>query len=310
MNRLRNELNEYLALRRSLGFKLRKHEPVLRKFIVFLQARAAKFVTTQLALDWAQQPQHTTLAHRAGRLGMARDFARYLSAREPRTEIPPKDLLPSQPHRAQPYIYPDAQILRLVRTAATLEPRDGLRPLTYSTLFGLLAATGMRVGECIAMKDHDVDLRQGILTVRESKFNKTRLLPLHRSTQQKLRAYARCRDKLLPVRSTDRFFVLAHGTGLNHCMVDYTFIRVSQRIGLRAPEARHGPRLHDLRHTFAVRTLTDWYRSGINPEQQLPLLSAYLGHGNVSDTYWYLTAVPELMGAVNTRLENFLGDLS
>ena len=310
MNLRLNELNEYLALRRGLGFKLRDHESALRKFVVFLQVRAAEFVTTCLALEWAQQPHHASQAHRAKRLGMVRDFAQYLSARDPRTEVPPQDLLPGRARRAQPYIYSDAQILRLVQAAANLEPRDGLRSRTYGTLFGLLAVTGMRVGEVVALKDCDVDLSQGLLTVRQSKFNKTRILPIHSSSQEELRTYARCRDKLAPIRTTDRFFVSPRGTGLNYWIVRHAFIQVSRHIGLRAPVDRLGPRMHDLRHTFAVRTLTDWHRTGIDPEQRLPLLSAYLGHAKVSDTYWYLTAIPELMDAVNTRLEHFLGDRS
>jgi integrase len=308
MNRLLDELNEYLALRRGLGFKLRDHESALRKFVVFLQARASEFVTTHLALEWAQQPRQASQAHRAHRLGMARDFARYLSARDPRTEVPPQDLLPGQVRRVQPYIYSAAQILRLVQAAATLKPRDGLRPRTYGALFGLLAVTGMRVGEVVALKDHDVDLSQGVLTIRQSKFNKTRILPIHSSTQEQLRTYARCRDRLAPLRTTDRFFVSGRGTGLNSSIVRYAFIEISRHIGLRTLADRLGPRMHDLRHTFAVRTLIDWHRTGIDPEQRLPLLSAYLGHTKVSDTYWYLTAVPELLAAVNTRLEHFLGD--
>lgn len=310
MNLLLNEMKAFLALRRGLGFKLTTHECTLRTFVVFLQARAADFVTTSLALEWAQQPQHTSQAHRAKRLGMVRDFARYLSARDPRTEVPPQDLLPGRTRRAQPYIYSDAQILRMVQDAAGLEPRDGLRPSTYGTLLGLLAVTGMRVGEVIALKDTDVDLRQGLLTVRQSKFNKTRILPVHHSTQESLRAYARVRDKLVPVRATDRFFVSNRGTKLEASVVRHAFLHISRSIGLRTHADRRGPRMHDLRHTFAVRTLTDWHRAGIDPEQRLPLLSAYLGHAKVSDTYWYLSAVPELLGAVNTRLEHLLGDLS
>lgn len=309
MNPLLNELKSYLALRRGLGFKLATHESALRAFVVFLQARASEFVTTCLAVEWAQQPRHASQAHRAKRLGMVRDFARYLSARDPRTQVPPKDLLPGRARRAEPYIYSEAQILQMVQEAAGLEPRDGLRPSTYGTLLGLLAVTGMRVGEVIALKDPDVDLRQGLLTVRQGKFNKTRILPVHHSTQEALRAYARVRDKLVPVRATDRFFVSDRGTGLEASVVRRAFLHISRAIGLRMPADRRGPRMHDLRHTFAVRTLTDWHRTGIDPEQRLPLLSAYLGHAKVSDTYWYLTDVPELLGAVNTRLEHFLGDL-
>lgn len=243
-------------------------------------------------------------------LNEIRDFARYLSARDPRTQVPPQGLLPGRTRRAQPHIHSDAQILQMVQEAAGLEPRNGLRPSTYGTLLGLLAVTGMRVGEVIAPKDPDVDLRQGLLTVRQSKFNKTRILPVHHSTQEALRAYARVRDKLVPVRATDRFFVSDRGTRLEASVVRRAFLHISRAIGLRTPADRRGPRMHDLRHTFAVRTLADWHRTGVDPEQRLPLLSAYLGHTRVSDTYWYLTAVPELLGAVNTRLEHFLGDPS
>jgi len=310
MKALLKALDNYLTLRRSMGFKLIEHERVLRKFIAFMHTQGAIFITTQQALSWAQQPLHTSKAHRARRLGMVRDFARYLSATDPRTEIPPQGLLPAQPQRAQPYIYTEEQIVSLVRQAASLTPVDGLRPHTHSTLFGLLAVTGMRIGEAMALNRNDVDLNDGILTVRNSKFNKTRIIPLHRSTQRKLHAYAQHRDMLMPVRASESFFLSDAGTRLYYEIVWRAFDRVSRQIGLRGPTDSHGPRLHDLRHTFAVRTLTNWYRSGINPEQRLSLLSAYLGHAKVSDTYWYLSAVPELLGAVSTRLDNFFGDLS
>ena len=202
MKALLKALDDYLALRRSLGFKLNAHECVLRKFVAFLHTHKSEFVTTQLALDWAQQPQHTSQAHRARRLGMVRDFARYLSATDPRTEIPPQGLLPAQPQRAQPYIYCKNQILMLIQQAANLSSKKGLRPHSYSTLLGLLAVTGMRVGEIVAMNRDDINLSDGVITVRQGKFDKTRLLPLHSSTQQKLRTYARNRDKLVPVRPT------------------------------------------------------------------------------------------------------------
>jgi len=310
MNGLLKALDKYLALRRALGFKLARHEHELRKFVTFLDTQRADFITTDLALSWAQQPQHTTQAHRASRLGMVRDFARYLSASDPRTQIPPQGLLPAQPQRTQPYIYSNKEILGMIREASRLQSTGGLRPYTYSALFGLLAVTGMRIGEIVALDRADVDLKQGVLTVRHSKFNKTRLLPVHISTLRKLKAYARRRDKLMPVRSTECFFISERGVRLTTFTVRATFIKISRRIGLRKATDSHGPRLHDLRHTFAVRTLTNWYRARINPEQRLPLLSAYLGHTKVSDTYWYLSAVPELLGAVSTRLNNYLGDFS
>ncbi len=310
MNTLTEELNDYLGMRRALGFKLAWHEPELQKFIAFLHAQAAECITTDLALDWARQPRHASPSYQARRLGMVRDFARYVSASDPRTEVPPQGLLPAQPQRAQPYIYSGQEILALVSGAAALRPPADLRPYTYSTLFGLLAVTGMRIGELLALDRDDLDLQQGVLTVTKSKFNKTRLIPLHESTVRKLGAYVRRRNTSLPPAKSSAFFVSECGERLNCCAVRHIFIRVSRLIGLREATDSHGPRLHDLRHTFAVRTLINWHRSGVNVEQRLPLLSAYLGHAKVSDTYWYLSAVPELLGAVSTRLNNYLGDLS
>jgi len=310
MKTLHRALDQYLEFRRSLGFKLMAHASTLPKFITFLHAQRAEFITTELALAWAKEPGHASPARWTQRLGMVREFARYLSATDTRTEVPPKGLLTARPRRAQPYIYSNAEILGLIREASRLRPPGALRPHTYSTLFGLLAVTGMRVGEIAALDRADVDLEQGLLTVRHSKFNKTRLLPVHSSTLRKLKAYARRRDKWMPVRSIDGFFISDRGVRLNPFIVRYTFIRLSPLVGLRKATDSHGPRLHDLRHTFAVRTLTNWYRADINPEQRLPLLSAYLGHAKVSDTYWYLSAVPELLGAVSTRLNDYLGDLS
>lgn len=310
MNTYIKALEDYLALRRGMGFKLTEHEGALRKFIAFISSQGADFITTQLALTWAQQPKSASQAHKAKRLGMVRDFARYLSASDPRTEIPPQGLLHAQPQRAQPYIYNDEQILALISEAAGLQSATGLRPHTYSTLFGLLAVTGMRIGEIVGLDRDDVDLKHAVLTVRKGKFNKTRLIPVHESTQLKLEAYAGLRDSLQLMPTTHGFFISDRGVRLSTFTVRATFIKISRLIGLRKTTDSHGPRLHDLRHTFAVKTLTGWYRAGINPEQRLPLLSAYLGHAKVSDTYWYLSAVPELLGAVNARLENYLGGLS
>ncbi len=310
MKTLLKSLDRYLTFRRSLGFKLRDHASALPKFIAFLHSQGSEFITTALALAWAQQPQQVTQAHHAKRLSMVRDFARFLHASDPRTQVPPCGLLPARTQRAQPYIYSNKEILDLIREASRLQPCGALRPYTYSILFGLLAVTGMRISEVVALDCDDVDLTQGVLTVRKGKFNKARFIPVHGSTQRRLKAYERRRDKRIPVRITGGFFISDRGVRLSTFAVRATFIKISRLIGLREATDSHGPRLHDLRHTFAVRTLTNWYRSGINPEQRLPLLSAYLGHAKVSDTYWYLSAVPELLGAVSTRLDNLFGDLS
>jgi integrase/recombinase XerD len=309
MNNLLKELHEYLALRRTLGFALVDNEAALTKFLHFLEARGAPFITIELALQWAQQRSDVARARHTRRLGIVRDFARYVSEADPRTEVPPQGLLPGKIHRPQPYIYTADQIIALMRGASELQPREGLRlrPYTYSTLFGLLAVTGMRVSEAVALDCKDVDWTRGVITVRESKLRKTRLLPVHSSTLEELRDYARRRDKCLRVAPSSSFFVSDRRTRLHLVPVNYTFLLISRRIGLRGASDLHGPRLHDLRHTFAVRILTDQYRSGVDPERCLPLLATYLGHGNISNTYWYLSATPDLLGAVNSRLEQFLG---
>ena len=293
---------EYLALRRSLGFKLTEVGRTLLQFVRFTEREGAASVTTELALRWAIQPATASPAHWARRLGIVRQFARYYSALDPRTEIPPPGLLPYRYVRQSPYVYRDEEIVALIDAAARLPSPTGLRALTYATLFGLLAVTGMRVGEPVALDRTDVDLARGSLSIRGAKFGKSRWLPLHASTTTKLTRYAEQRDRLYPAPSTPSFFLSERGTRLTTCSVRATFVKLSHQIGLRAPDDRHGPRLHDLRHRFAIRTLLDWYRSGADVEQRLPQLAAYLGHAHVGDTYWYLSATPELLALAARRL--------
>lgn len=310
MNTWMTELDNYLSFRRGLGFKLKTHDSILREFVGFLGANKAEYISAQLAIDWAQQAQSAHAAHRARRLGMARDFALYQRARDSRTEIPPHDLISSSYQRSRPYIYTEEQINKIITQAAELKRYGKLRPHTYCTLFGLLAVTGMRISEIIALDNDDVDLNKGILTVRQGKYGKSRFIPLHSSTLQKLQDYDRLRKRFVTETSTKSFFISDCGARLTHWIVRATFIKLSRRTGLRGATDSHGPRIHDLRHTFAVTTLIKWQRDGVDAQQRLPLLSAYLGHAKVSDTYWYLTAVPELMGAINEHLEKFLGDLA
>lgn len=309
MKSLMDALNEYLDLRRRMGFLLVDHERSLRAFVRFLDARGALFITSELALEWARQPRDVTRARHARRLAMARDLARYMVATDPRTEVPPQGLLPNLAHRPPPYIYTADQIAALIRGTSTLQPCEGLRIRrhTYSALFGLIAATGMRVSEALSLDCRDVDLESGVITVRESKFCKTRLLPVHSSTQARLREYALLRDERVRLAPSSSFFVSDRRARLQYVPVNYTFLLISRRIGLRRAGDLHGPRLHDLRHTFAVTVLADCYRSGGDPMLCLPLLSAYLGHANVSNTYWYLSATPDLLGAANSRLERLMG---
>jgi integrase len=232
-----------------------------------------------------------------------RSFARYWSATEPRTEIPPLSLLPHRYKRATPYIYSNGEIQHLLMAAKNLAPATGLRPWTYHCLFGLMAVTGLRISEAIGLDCHDVDLEQGVLTVRLTKFSKSRLVPLHPSTVKRLKAYVRQRDHLYPRPSSSRFFLSNRGAPLTDCMARHTFVKLSRQIGLRKTADHFGPRLHDLRHRFAVTTLLNWYRTGVDVEQRLPALSTYLGHAHVTDTYWYLSAVPELLALTKDRLE-------
>jgi len=300
---LRKAVENYLTMRRSLGFKLRDMGYNLRHFVSFMEQQRASIITTELALRWAQQPQDVHPAQWAARLSFVRSFARYWSATDPRTEIPPTGLLPYRTKRATPYIYSNDEVQQLLKAARNLPPSTGLRPWTYYSLFGLMAVTGMRISEVIRLDHADVDLKQGLLTVRLTKFSKSRLIPLHPSTVKKLKRYLHRRDELYPRHLTARFFLSNQGTPLTDCMVRWTFVKLSRQIGLRKVGDSFGPRLHDLRHRFAVTTLLHWYQTGLDVEQRLPVLSTYLGHAHVTDTYWYLSAIPELLALTKDRLE-------
>jgi integrase/recombinase XerD len=309
MKNLRKALEEYLAVRRALGFKLTDAGYVLSDFLSFLERQGASHITTELALRWARQPVTVVPAYWAQRLGLVRRFAQYQAATDPRTEIPPQGLLPDRYIRKPPYLYSHREIVRLIEAAKRLPSATGLRPWTYSVLLGLLAVTGMRISEPIALDREDVDLTRGVLTVRQTKFGKSRLLPIHPSTQRALLSYARRRDRIHPRPKTPSFFVSDGGTRLTHWTVRWTFVRLSHQIGLRGPSDRFGPRLHDLRHRFAVQTLLGWYRAGADVERHLPELATYLGHGHVTDTYWYLSAAPELLRLAAMRLGPTQGGL-
>jgi integrase len=300
---LRKAVQEYLTMRRSLGFKLRDMGCNLRHFVSFMEQQRASVITTQRALCWAKQPQDVQPAQWAARLSFVRSFARHWSATDPRTEIPPLGLLPHRYKRTTPYIYADEEIRKLLKAAKNLPPSTDLRRWTYHGLFGLMAVTGLRISEAIALNRDDVDLKHGLLTIRLTKFSKSRLVPIHSSTVRTLKRYVHRRDHLHPRPTNSRFFVSNRGTPLTDCMARWTFVKLSRQIGLRKISDSFGPRLHDLRHRFAVTTLLNWYRSGVDVEQRLPLLSTYLGHAHVTDTYWYLSAIPELLALTKDRLE-------
>jgi integrase len=305
MNPVRKGLRQYLALREALGFQLRDIRWGLNQFVDFLEARGISRITTGLAVEWATKPASVQPATWAWRLGIVRQFAAWLSAQDPRTEVPPQGLLPYQYRRRPPYIYSIREIEQLIQTAAALPSSGGLRGRTYSTLFGLLAITGMRIGEAVALNRDDVNLVEGTLVLRKSKFGKSRLVYVHPSTQRALEAYADARDRFCPCPQTQAFFLLERRTRVTKNIAEWTFAQVSREVGLRLPGKSHGkgPRLHDLRHSFASRTLINWYRAGLDVEREIPKLASYLGHRSARDTYWYIEAVPELLQLATQRLE-------
>ena len=306
MSALRQALEDYLAGRRALGFELRSAGAALHKFVSFAEQEGAEVITTDLALRWAQLPADVQPCQWANRLGMVRRFAQYRHAADPRTEIPAQDLLPYQYRRRSPHIYSDEEIEQLLQGARKLSSKTGLRAATYATFLGLLAVTGMRMGEALSLDREDVDREQGVLTLRRTKFGKSRYVPLHPSTQQVLQDYEALRDRIHPKPKTSSFFLSEQGRRPSESSVRGTFLLLSRRIGLRGPNDKDGPRLHDLRHRFAVQTLLSWYRAGVDVERNLPKLATYLGHSHIHYTYWYLTAVPELLRWATFRLETGL----
>jgi integrase len=300
----RKAVEDYVELRRHLGFKLLEAKVGLLGFASFLKQRRATHITIALAMEWAQQDKTASPVQCARRLSFVRGFARHWSAYDSQTEIPPYGLLPFRPKRAHPYLYSGDEIRQLLHAALQLPSVHNLRNLTYHCLLGLLVVSGMRLGEALSLQTEDVDLKTGILTVRGTKFGKSRLVPIHPSTRRVLSTYETQRDRFLSKRPVT-FFVSSRGTRLDKGEVHRTFHLLSRQVGLRGISDSHGPRLHDFRHRFAVETLVQWYRSGQDVERRLPVLSTYLGHVHVSDTYWYLSACPELMGLAVKRFEDY-----
>jgi integrase len=305
MSFLHTALKEYLATRRALGTQLKWPASSLRRFVDFVEAQGAEFITTDLALRWAVQPVGVQRATHAGRLRIVRGFATWLQARDRRTQVPPPRLLPAQQRRPVPHIYTNHEIATIVAAADGL--RSASRRATFKTLIGLLAATGLRHGEALALDIADVDLISGVLSVRHSKFGKSRFVPLDESARTAMIAYAAFRDTAHPCREAAAFFVSKRGLRIRSCASRRTFALLCQKVRLRSPSPRRrigcGPRLQDIRHTFATRRLIEWYRAGLDVDRLMPRLATYLGHGNVTETYWYIQAVPELLQLATERLE-------
>lgn len=308
MSALHDALTEYLATRRALGTQLRWPERSLRRFADFVEAEGAQFVTTDLALRWAALSVGVQRATTARRLGIVRGFAAWLQASDPRTQVPPQRLVPTGPRRPLPFIFSERQIADLLRATAVLRSGSGVRRATFRTLVGLLAATGLRPGEALRLGLADVDLAGGVLLVRESKFGKTRFVPVDESARAALAAYAEFRDDVRPHRDGPAFLVTEDGARLRPNSTRRTFATLCQAAGLRPRRADRrigrGPRLQDLRHTFATRRLVAWYRAGLDTDRLMPRLATYLGHGSVEATYWYVQAVPELLALATERLES------
>jgi integrase/recombinase XerD len=302
MTALADHLEDYLALRRSLGYKLDRPGQMLRGFVSYLDAAGTAAVTTAHVLAWATEPATADPTWWRARLAAARGFARYLAPLVPGSEVPPRGLLPGPvSRRAVPYLYSGAEVAALMTAARAI--RTPLRAATYQTLIGLLAATGMRVGEAISLDRADLDPEQGLLTIRSGKFGKSRQLPLHASVLHALAGYACLRDSACPRPATPAFFISVTGTRLIYKNVHFTFRRLTRAAGLQPRSAACRPRIHDLRHTFAVTALARWHADGGDTAARLPLLSTWLGHAGPAGTYWYLTGTPELMALAAARLE-------
>ncbi len=306
MSALSAELGRYLALRNSLGHKLKLAGFMLRSFVSFMDARQEATVTTELALEWATGPADASTAWWAQRLSAVRCFARYLSAIEPGTEVPPRQLLVAGHPRVVPYRFSEEDIVGIAKAARQLRPL--LRGVNYETLFQLLATTGMRVGEALALDDRDVVAQEALIHVRDAKFGKSREIPVHASTIEALGRYRVRRDELAPALPGS-FFVSHEGRRLSYRSAQSAFSTAVRAVGLRPVTPRCRPRLHDLRRRFATEAVATLYQQGLDPVRSLPRLSTYLGHVDPAATYRYIEASPELMSEAARRLEQWLGEL-
>jgi integrase/recombinase XerD len=298
---IRRAAEDYLQMRRALGYKLEIQGWMLDGFVSYLEQAGARTVTIEHAVAWATQPAQADPTYWSDRLSVARQFARHLQTLDPACEVPPTRLLPIRRRRAIPYLYTPEEIAALMDAAAEL--RGALHAATHRTLIGLMAVTGIRLGEAIGLDRDDVDPRHGLLRIIDSKFGKSREVALHASAMDALDAYGRLREELCPRPSCDAFFVSTAGTRLFASCVHRVFARLVRIVGPMPRSPRCRPRPHDLRHSFAVRTLLDWYATGADVQARLPSLSTYMGHVNPASTYYYLSAAPELLALAARRLE-------
>jgi integrase len=308
-------VEEYLDYRRRLGYQLRIEGQMLLEFARYADRSGhCGPLTTELAVRWARLPAEAAPLYQARRLEVVRCFARYRAVFDPATEIPPKGVLGSAHRRTTPHIYSEAELSALLAAARQLPSSTGLRPHTYATLFGMISCTGLRISEALKLGRGDVEWAHGTLMIRESKFHKSRLVPLDPSGVRAMREYAQLRDHFHPIPQTDVFFVSERGSPLSYSAVRSTFRKLREHLRVSTGPGTRAPRIHDLRHTFACRCLLRWYAEGADLDHAVIALSTYLGHAKVSDTYWYITGIPELLGLAAGRFERFTssdtGDLS
>lgn len=306
MSVLASELETYLALRRSMGYKLERAEKLLRQFVRYAEDRHMNVLSVEAALTWARLPEGASTTWVYLRLGVLRPYSRHLALIDSSNEIIPTSLVPDGPHRATPYLFCIDEVRAMM--AATKSFRSPLRQASYETIVGLLWATGMRVGEALALRREDVDLVRGVLRVHKAKFGKSRELPVHETTMAALARYAERRNNLCPNSESRAFFVSAVGTPVLSCNFHSGFQQLLRQAGIQPRSQSCRPRPHDMRHSFAVRSLIGWYRDGLDVQAYLPKLSTYLGHTDPVHTYWYLSAAPELLHLAADRLEAEFGE--
>lgn len=306
MSALLEHAEDYLAMRRALGFKLTGFGQKLLSFIDYLERHELDVLTVEAALDWAMAtPRSSDEVHWSRRLMVVRVFARHLAVLDPRTEIPPTDALPHHYRRVTPHLYTPDEIDRLLAATAALNPWP--RELTWQTFIGLLAVTGMRTSEACRLNTDDMDVDDAVLTVRDSKFGKHRQLPIQASALTALQNYLSATSSLRPLAAGSAVLITSLGTRLDSTNTARTFRDLLTTAGIDGRGGRRRPRLHDLRHTFAVTTLLGWYREGVDVQARLPWLATYLGHVDPKSTYWYLTGSPELLALAADRLEHSAG---
>jgi integrase/recombinase XerD len=303
-----SRVETYLAYRRRHGFKLTIDATQLRSFARFADAELGTedHLTVALAIAWARSSQRPNSLTWARRIEVLRGFARYCLREDPATEVPPRGLFGPAHRRLLPHIYTEAELSALLDAAKGLAPAQGLRPATCRCVFGLLAATGLRISEALALTREDVDLDDGVLRIREAKFHQQRLVPLHRSVALSLSAYARCRDQLVPRPTSDRFFLRDDGHCANQSGILYALQTLCQQLGWKPRGDYPHHRLHDMRHSYIVRSTLRFYEQGIDVDRALLALSTYVGHAKVSDTYWYVTGIPELMAIAAERFHRYV----